>query len=166
MQIKQANRADAEQCYAILNQCREALALKSIFQWTPHYPTLQSILTDIKQNEGFVFTEKKEILAYMQICGRQDLEYKAIPWKLQTEKVLTVHRLAIRPEFQGQGIAHKMMNFAEQFATEHSFEAIRLDAYSKNLIALNFYQNKGYYICGETYFPHREYPFYCFEKPL
>lgn len=164
--IQLAKKEHLKQSYEILDSCRMDLSNKGISQWTNHYPTKESIAKDIENSEGYVYLEQGDVLAYMQICNRQDSEYANVPWRINTDNVLTVHRLAIAPKEQGKGLAHKMMDFAESFAKKNNFNAIRLDAYSKNLIALNFYENKGYYICGKTYFPHREYHFYCFEKAI
>lgn len=152
--------------YAILDANRNALAKLGIAQWTPHYPTRESIESDIKRAEGYVCLEGAAVAAYMQLSSVQDPEYAEIDWRINTNSVLTVHRLAVAPEAQGKGIAHAMMNFAEEHASKMGYAAIRLDAFSRNKIALKFYEKRGYYICGETHFAHRTEHFYCFEKPI
>jgi ribosomal protein S18 acetylase RimI-like enzyme len=164
--INLAKLKDAKAAFAILDQNRKALALRGIFQWTEHYPKPSTIEDDIRKSEGFVYQDGEAVLAYMQVSRRQDPEYAAINWRLETKSVLTVHRLAVAKKEQGKGIASAMMDFAEQSAQALGIAAIRLDAYSKNEIALNFYKKRGYYVCGKTYFPHREHHFYCFEKPM
>jgi len=56
------------------------------------------------------------------------------------------------------------MNFAEEYAIENNYKSIRLDAYSANVAAVRLYEKRGYNKIGQVFFPHRKYPFYCFEK--
>lgn len=164
--ISLAREKDIFPSYSILDQCRKELSKNGIQQWTEHYPTQDSIAADIRNAEGYIYSEKGMILAYMQICERQDPEYEEIDWEIETDRVLSVHRLAVSPQMQGKGIASKMMDYAETSARALNFDVIRLDAFSKNKLALDFYQKRNYYICGKTYFPYRKDFFYCFEKKL
>ena len=56
------------------------------------------------------------------------------------------------------------MDFAEAFAQQEAYTAIRLDVYTGNPQAVQFYKKRGYQICGEVNFSLRELPFYCMEK--
>ncbi|HBF38124.1 MAG TPA: hypothetical protein DDW50_12470 [Firmicutes bacterium] len=77
-----------------------------------------------------------------------------------------IHRLAVNPEYQKQGIGRQLMDFAEKCALERGYTSIRLDAYSGNHRAVNLYENRGYKKVGQFFYPSREFPFYCYEKRI
>lgn len=65
-----------------------------------------------------------------------------------------------------QGLARKLMDFAENIAIECGYASIRLDAYSGNERVLRFYENRGYQKRGEVNFSGRALPFFCYEKEI
>ena len=72
----------------------------------------------------------------------------------------------IDPNHQRQGNAHKLMDFAENYAIEQNYSSVRLDAYSQNKGVLNFYKKRDYVIRGNVNFPQRLYAFHCMEKEI
>ena len=60
------------------------------------------------------------------------------------DRNIVVHRLAVRPDKQRQGIARRLMDFAEQWARDHEYDAIRLDTFNQNPGNQRFYLNRGY----------------------
>jgi ribosomal protein S18 acetylase RimI-like enzyme len=75
-----------------------------------------------------------------------------------------VHRVCVATIFQGQGIAKKLMRFAEDYAGKTRYTSIRLDALAGNPISLGLYDSLGYRRCG-TFKGHQD-DCYCFEKIL
>jgi GNAT superfamily N-acetyltransferase len=70
----------------------------------------------------------------------------------------------VEPRLQGTGIARQLMRFAEAWAREHGYEAVRLDAFAANPRALSLYRGLGYREAGGASF--RKGAFRCFEKRL
>lgn len=93
-------------------------------------------------------------------------EYQELIWSDEGGEVLVIHRLAVNPEWQKQGIGRQLMDFTENYAAEKGYTSIRLDAYSGNPRALNLYERRGYRKVGQVFFPERELPFYCYEKVI
>ena len=56
------------------------------------------------------------------------------------------------------------MIFAESLVREKKLNSIRLDTYSSNPIAINFYLNLGYIKKGEIFLKPNKNEYYCFEK--
>ncbi|WP_394706895.1 GNAT family N-acetyltransferase [Marispirochaeta sp.] len=75
-----------------------------------------------------------------------------------------VRRLAVHPAYQGGGIAGKLTTFAESYAADNGYTAIRLDTFSGNPIALHLYRKKGYSEAGTVRF--RKGSFVVFEKKV
>jgi len=94
----------------------------------------------------------------------QPEEYRPLRWRWTGGRVLVIHRLCVHPEWQRQGIARHLMDFAENYASDHGFACIRLDAYTGNPRALALYERRGYERAGQTFFPRRRLPFDCFER--
>ena len=98
----------------------------------------------------------------------QDDEYGEINWSTsEEEKNIVVHRLAVRPDQQGKGLGRLIMDFAEQWARENQYDAIRLDTFSQNPRNQRFYTNRGYTDLGPVYLKYKkEHPYYCYELLL
>jgi len=150
--------------FEIYENCRLKLTAKNINQWNTSYPSLELIEDDILNSNLYALYLNKEILGIICINTIQEKEYKGINWKDLSNSNLVIHRLAVDPRHQGKSYAHTLMDFAESYALKNGFSSIRLDAYSANLTALNFYTKRGYTKRGEVFFYGRHLPFYCYEK--
>lgn len=72
---------------------------------------------------------------------------------------LELNRIYVKHEFQGRGIAQRLMDFALQFANEHAYEVIWLGVWEHNYRAQNFYKKYGFEPTGDTHdFPIGETP--------
>jgi len=98
----------------------------------------------------------------------RDPEYVEINWSTNdSDRNIVVHRLAVSPHHQGKGIARKIMDFAERWAAENNFDAIRLDTFSQNPRNQKFYKNRGYTELGSVYLSYKkEHPYFCYELLL
>ena len=70
------------------------------------------------------------------------------------------------PSIKDSDMPKTLMEFAELFAQSNAYTSIRLDVYSQNRLATEFYKNRGYQMRGHIYFHEREHPFYCMEKEI
>ncbi len=59
-------------------------------------------------------------------------------------KFREVEHLIVHPDFQGRGIAKKLMNFVEGFAKKQKIQGLRLNVRCKNTPAINLYKKIGY----------------------
>lgn len=62
-----------------------------------------------------------------------------------------IWRIYIAPNFQGIGIGHKLISFAEQAAKEQGYTEIVIWAFKDNCKAITFYQKQGYVLEKEEY---------------
>lgn len=139
---------------------------ENIFQWTEQYPAIHHIADDIQNGFLYSINSKGKSLGVINISNMEEPEYKTIVWSDNNGECLVIHRLAVHPKNQKQGLARKLMDFAENFAIENGYTSIRLDAYSGNERVLRFYENRGYQKRGEVNFPGRVLPFFCYEKEI
>ena len=165
-EIRKLISSDIELAYEIICASRDHMNEKGIPQWNENYPLKSTIKKDVENEEIFGFFSKDVLQGLIVINEHQDPEYQEIQWEYDIKPIGVVHRLAVNPLFQNQGVAGKLMDFAESWFIKNNFSSIRLDAFARNEVALNFYDKRDYHRRGLVLFPFRKIPFYCFEKKL
>ena len=106
MKIRKANIKDLDNIMLMYQSCINGMIKNGIDQWDSSYPNVQVILNDIK-DETYYIIEKENIIGGLTIDRNQDPTYLAIKWKDQENKFLSVHRLAVKENYWGQGIGKK-----------------------------------------------------------
>lgn len=166
--IRPATSADVDEIFQVTAACAKTMIAKGIYQWNEHYPSRAAFEEDIKRDELYIYTHEERILGTVVVSTLKDEIYEEITWLTPSDaRCIYIHRLAVHPEAQGQGIAQQMMQFAEEYAREHGFASVRLDTFSKNERNNIFYTKRGYQKLDPVYFPKQsEFPFYCYELVL
>lgn len=70
------------------------------------------------------------------------LEPKEINYR--TAKTVEVSNMAVMPEYRSSGVGATLMNKAKEWAKEHGFQTIMVNAYIKNIRAVDFYKKQGF----------------------
>lgn len=163
--IEPGKISEIETIIALTRACGKHLRENGIDQWDENYPDLESIKKDIQTKTLFTYKVKDEIVGIVVLNETQDKEYAEINWRTPLDsKNIVVHRLAVLPNYQGQGIARKIMNFAEEFAVKNKYDSIRLDTFSQNPRNQNFYLKRGYTELGSVFLKYKkEHPYICYE---
>ena len=78
MEIRLANRHEAEVCYQCIEDARAYHKSLGFEQWHPDYPTLLTILDDVDQSIGYVFAERNEVIGYCCIVFGNEPSYDRI----------------------------------------------------------------------------------------
>lgn len=164
MSIDLSTVGQLKEIFEIFISCKGLLEKESIFQWNDAYPSIGITLADINNGDHYSFIKDGKCAGVVTLNRESDQEYESVNWSDTTGKFLVVHRLAVHPFYQKQGIASRLMDFVEDYARKNNFSSIRLDAYSGNTNALEFYIKRTYIKRGEVYFSGRALPFFCFEK--
>jgi ribosomal protein S18 acetylase RimI-like enzyme len=166
LQIILATKHDLDRIMALIKDCTRDLESRGIHQWGEFYPTLEIIKDDIENESMYVMNENKALLGIVVVNEEQPNEYEGLNWSTREGRILVIHRLAVSPKRQNQGIAGRLLEFAEDYAANNGYASIRLDAYSGNRKALRLYEKHQYKWVGQVNFPWRDLPFYCYEKIL
>ena len=166
--ISTGEKHEIDAIIALTKACGKHMRANGIDQWDENYPDYSSIEKDLDSKTLFVYKSEGEIIGIVVLNQHQDDEYKEINWKTsEDDKNLVVHRLAVRPEQQGKGIARLLMDFAENLAREQKYNAIRLDTFSQNPRNQKFYLNRGYTDLGPVFLKYKkEHPYFCYELLL
>ena len=162
--IRKATQKDIDSIIEITKACAADMVSKDIYQWNEYYPNKAVFIRDVKRHELYVIEIKNIIVGCVTISDFMDKEYEPIFWLTPNEKNIYIHRLAVHPEYQGQGYAQQLMTFSENFSRENNFNSVRLDTFSQNHRNQKFYELRGYKKLEPIYFPKQsEHPFHCYE---
>ena len=164
MIIRKANKSDLGNIMLMYNSCVAGMIANGIDQWDESYPNTEVIMEDLIAQTYFVAIENDIIIAGINIDQNQDDTYLALDWKDKKNQFLVVHRLAVKVEFWNDGIGKSLMLFTENLVTEKGLNSIRLDTYSGNPKAMEFYRRLGYRELGSINLKPDKNEYYCFEK--
>ncbi|WP_319476802.1 GNAT family N-acetyltransferase [Marispirochaeta aestuarii] len=162
--VRILTQIDLPQAQDLFRTVIDDLISRGIDQWDEVYPALSDITDDLQKGCGFGYFRENTLAGYVALNDEYDPEYKTGSWKYTEGRPLYFHRLAVRPAFQGQGIAGSLIRFAEKHARKMGYSAIRLDAFPPNTAALSMYERRGYSRAG--YVTFRKGRFVLLEKAL
>ena len=164
MIIRKANKTDLENIMKMYTSCVKGMIKNGIDQWDETYPNAGVIMEDLIAQTYFVAIENNVIIGGINIDLDQDKTYLDINWEDTSNSFLVVHRLAVKEEFWKKKIGKKLMIFAENRVIEKGLKSIRLDTYSGNPKAMEFYRRLGYRELGSINLKPNKNEYYCFEK--
>jgi ribosomal protein S18 acetylase RimI-like enzyme len=164
--INSAIPEDLELVGELIAKCIAEMHERGLYQWSEDYPGLEVFEDDINNGNLYLLRDSGALIGVFTLDRNQDDEYRKIEWEGDEERAVVVHRLAIDPARQRQGLASKMMTDAEGWAVENGYRSIRLDVFSLNTRGIGLYESLGYHRRGEVHFATHKEPFYCYEKIL
>ena len=162
--INKVASTEIDSVMVIIKDAIEKMHRNGIQQWGEYYPTREIFLADIAAGSLYAARIDGSIVGIIGLDENQNSEWKNQDWVDIEGKPLVVHRVCVAVNFQGQGIAKKLMRFAEDYAGKNGYTSIRLDALAGNPISLGLYDSLGYRRCGT--FKGHQHDCYCFEKIL
>ena len=164
MIIRKANKTDLDNIMLMYKSCIKGMLTNDIDQWDDTYPNSQIISQDLNVGTYYVAEVNEEIIGGINIDQKQDKTYLEIDWEDTSDSFLVVHRLGVKEEFWNKKIGKDLMLFAEKLAGERRLKSIRLDTYSGNPKAMEFYRRLGYTELGTINLKPNKNEYYCFEK--
>ena len=164
MIIRKANKADLDNIMLMYKSCVKGMLANNIDQWDATYPNTGVIMEDLIAQSYFVAEENSIIIGGINIDQNQDKTYLDINWSDTSNQFLVVHRLAVKVEFWKDGIGKSLMLFTENLVIEKGLNSIRLDTYSGNPKAMEFYRRLGYSELGTIDLKPNKDKYHCFEK--
>ncbi|MDD9267295.1 GNAT family N-acetyltransferase [Paenibacillus sp. GCM10023248] len=167
MEIVQLGVKDGSDLLALYRKVTAELNRQGIRQWDWLYPNRFVISGDLKRGNAFGVREGSRIIGAVVVDSRQSARYEGLSWTEEAaDQIRCLHRLAVAPDRQGQGVGGNLLRFAEEQARLSGGASIRLDVFSGNPGAAQLYVKAGYRQVGSIRFPLRKEPYACFEKLL
>ena len=164
MIIRKANKANLENIMKMYKSCITGMLKDGIEQWDDTYPSAHVISEDLNIGTYYVAEIDGTIIGGINIDRNQDNTYLALDWKDKSDSFLVVHRLGVKEEFWNKKIGKVLMLFTEKLVLEKGLKSIRLDTYSGNPKAMEFYRRLGYTELGTIDLKADKDKYYCFEK--
>lgn len=164
MIIRKAKKPDLENIMKMYKSCVTGMLRNGIDQWDETYPNTEIISQDLNVGTYYVAEMDKTIISGINIDKNQDPTYLDIDWKDKSDSFLVVHRLGVKEEFWNKRIGKDLMLFTEKLVIEKGLKSIRLDTYSGNPKAMEFYRRIGYTELGTIDLKPDKDKYHCFEK--
>jgi ribosomal protein S18 acetylase RimI-like enzyme len=163
VRIRKANMRELDVLHNVVRDATRHMDEQEIPQWDEIYPSREILEKDIEREEIYVIEVDGRVAGLIVMNEDQSPEYVAMAWAF-AGRALVIHRLTIAPAHQRRGLASRLMDFAEEFATTQGYDCIRLDAFTRNPAAFNLYESRGYRNAGIVRF--RKGEFFCYEKAI
>ena len=164
MIIRKANKTDLDNIMLMYKSCVKGMIANDIDQWDSTYPNAGVIMKDLIAKTYFVSIKNNIIIGGINIDQNQDKTYLEIDWEDKSDSFLVVHRLGVKEEYWKKKIGKELMLFTEKLVKERGLKSIRLDTYSGNPKAMEFYRRLGYNELGAINLKPNKNEYYCFEK--
>jgi ribosomal protein S18 acetylase RimI-like enzyme len=162
MKLKLAKIDDLNIIDEIFKNAIENMVKNNIFQWDEIYPNRNILEDDILKKQMYKIIIDHNIVSVFVLNKECDKEYSNGDWEYSGNDFMVLHRLCVNNKYQNKGFGTKTMLSIENYLKNKSVKSIRLDAFSKNLIALKLYNKLEYKKAGEANW--RKGIFYLFEK--
>ncbi|PIR43404.1 hypothetical protein COV24_03085 [candidate division WWE3 bacterium CG10_big_fil_rev_8_21_14_0_10_32_10] len=172
--IIHATEKNLDEVWLIISECAYWLQSKGMNHWTECY-TREVFLEKLRSEnfEVYLLSKKDPVVATITIgkkCPQYYIENEEgvnyIPnfKDPESQEVLYITALGVRPKYQGRGYAKSLMTFAEQQARTTGVKYIRFDARGDYTKLVEFYTKLGYRIKGDM--PDPDSPYLLFEKEI
>lgn len=164
--VRAAVPADLEPLWALVERAVSHMNAIGNPQWGADYPTRAHYERDLGAGELYVaVNEEGRVLGCACINGDESPEYAEVAWAY-TDPVLSVHRLAVDPAVQRQGVATALIAYAEDLARSRGVKALHVDTYAKNDRMQALFRKRGYVQRGDISLHGRPLRYPCFETLL
>lgn len=183
MKMRYATTADIEQILAITDSARRFQRQCGFRQWEDGYPAYDDIAADIADQGAYIFenegtsaktaditiegsniVERENIVAYAYLTGG-DAEYDRLSRIWHYPGLYgVIHRLAIAPNFRGQGLAAQILAMSEAHLAAQGTRAMRIDTGQDNIVMQRILSRADYTCRGLHHFSWG--PRLAYEKPL
>lgn len=154
MKFRKTRIEDVSSVLEIICQAKVYLKQNKIEQWQNGYPNIDSIIEDIQKKYSYVVEENGIVLGTMAVVFGGEPTYEHIyegEWKTRGTAYATLHRVAVRNEWKGKGIAGFMIEEVMAMCQRKNIKSIRMDTHRDNDSMQQMMQKNGFTYCGIIY---------------
>lgn len=163
IRIERASFSDVDEVYELYH----SLIDTPYSTWSEEYPSKELVFDDVEHGKTIVMRDESgRIIAAIALLDRDDepeLDDVA-PWYPESEKWAIPSRLGVACDYQGKGIAKRMLHAAMDYAKADGCDSVRFLVAKSNPIPQRAYAPLGFDICGECAMWGGEW--LCYQKRL
>ena len=150
--IRKAKIEEVNEINSIINDAKLLFKMAGSTQWQDldGYPNTITLINDINKEQLYVKVVDNILVAVVVVSKETEEAYNKIyegAW-LNDKKYYVVHRLAVRKEYYGKGLAKELLQYAEKVALADGVKNIRVDTMLNNIKMINLLKSFGYINCG------------------
>ena len=152
MVIRKTTELDIDKVNSIFEEARGTIASLGINQWQDGYPSREVIISDMADDQSYV-VDNNGVCATFAMLLSEEPTYNVIyngHWLTgdDTKDYIAIHRVAILLSMRGQGIAGRIISYAENFAKDHERKSLRIDTPQGNVVMRRMLEKNGFVYCG------------------
>lgn len=160
MHFQKAKLSDYDRVMAILKDGRDQLAEKGIDQWQGDYPNPQHVKEDVQHGYAYlVHSDDHQTVGTFTILPAPDHAYDELDgqWLTETDKYLTIHRVAIHSAHAGRGYASRLFEAVIDHVKNHhpEIESLRIDTHEDNQAMQHLITKSGFKRVGTLHGVYR-----------
>ena len=134
------------------------------------HPSDEGLRGYLAEGDLYLLEENGSVAGAMAVTLYQGEDYRLVPWGVAAEddEVAVLHLLAVDPDRQGQGVAHRLIGEALALARRNGKKAFRLDAVSTNAPARRLYASLDFAFRGtqNLYAPNTGWTDFCYFEQI
>ncbi len=149
--LRPATESDIERSWAILQQGKAQMFRNGKKQWTEHYPSRDSVVSDLAKGYAYVLDCDGVTVAYGAVVFDGEPAYEQIAEKwLSSDQYVVLHRLAVADEVKRQGVAATFFRKIMDLAVAKGVYSFKVDTNYDNEIMLRLLKSLGFVYCGDV----------------
>jgi len=160
--------ADLEFIYSLFDQSINYQENKGAPVWRGYDKGV--LVKDVNEGNQYKIVSGDEIAIAFSVCYTD-----AVIWReMEDGSAIYLHRIVVNPDFKGQRLFGKILDWAENRARQMGLRCIRMDTWDNNPSLINYYRGFGFSFIGRYITPdsealpvhNRNLPIVLLEKPL
>lgn len=132
MTLRKATASDLKRVMEIKESVVPLMIDSGNTQWSEYYPDLERFEEDLRTGTLYVFEEGGHVKGFAVVDDDHPYPYDDIPWELRRADSRALHRMAVDPAYQGNGISTRMMGEIEGMLIEKGIKGIHTDTSLEN----------------------------------
>lgn len=149
MEIRKLKQEEINDVLEIIEEAKVYFRSINSPQWQNGYPNQSSIEQDYELGNAYVVADENKVVAYAAIIMGHDSNYDKIDGKWISEGPYGVmHRVCVKNEYKGQGLAHLLFTKMEEMIKERGWKSARIDTHELNANMIHCIGKEQFTKCG------------------
>ena len=141
MKIENSGLTDVAKIFDLYRIATDYMKSKNQVYW-PEFPK-KLIVNEIEENRQWKLLINEQIACIWATTLNDELI-----WGNKKEPSLYIHRIATNPEFRGQNLVKKLIEWANEFGKNKDLKFIRMDTVGLNKGLIGHYEKLGFEFLG------------------